>query len=89
MDYLENFVGQIRGFYSLIAVATVYLFLPMFGGAEVVFRRFLVPLSGQYQNMLLHDAYLVKLGVMKDVPEKQRDETMEKAAILFMKKKVQ
>jgi receptor expression-enhancing protein 5/6 len=39
MDYLENFVGSIRGFYSLCLAATIYLFLPMFDGANVVFRR--------------------------------------------------
>ena len=40
MDYLENFVGKIRGFYSLCLAATIYLFLPMFDGANVVFRRY-------------------------------------------------
>jgi hypothetical protein len=45
MDYLENFVANIRGFYSVCAVATLYLWLPMFRGAEVIFRRVLVPLS--------------------------------------------
>ena len=29
MDYLENFVGEIPGFYSLCLCTTVYLFLPM------------------------------------------------------------
>jgi len=29
MDYLENFIGKIRGFYSICLCATVYLFLPM------------------------------------------------------------
>ena len=45
MDYLENFIGHIPGFYSVCSVATLYLFLPMFKGAEVVFRRVLVPLT--------------------------------------------
>jgi hypothetical protein len=29
MDYLEDFIGKIRGFYSICLCATVYLFLPM------------------------------------------------------------
>ena len=29
MDYLENFIGKIPGFYSICLCATVYLFLPM------------------------------------------------------------
>ena len=38
MDYLENFVGGIPGFYSVCMAATIYLFLPLFDGANVVFR---------------------------------------------------
>lgn len=85
MDYLENFVGSIPGFYSLCAVATVYLFLPMFQGAEVVLRRVLVPLSGQYEAMLLRDAYRVRESMLKSVPASQRERVMRKTADLFTK----
>jgi TB2/DP1, HVA22 family len=85
MDYVENFVGGIPGFYSLCAVAVVYLFLPMFNGAEVVFRRVLVPLSGQYENMLLHDAHVVKAGMLKSLPVDQHDRVLEKTAHIFLK----
>jgi hypothetical protein len=44
-------------------IAALFLFLPMFDGANVVFRRVLVPLCGQYEEMLLHDAFLVRKGV--------------------------
>lgn len=83
MDYLENFYGTIPGFYGAIACATVYLFLPVFGGAEIVFRRVLVPISGQYKQMLLHDVYIVKRSVEKAIPENNRDEFMRKCAELF------
>ena len=42
MDYLENFVGRIPGFYSMCLMFTLYLMLPLFRGAEQVrlgFRR--------------------------------------------------
>lgn len=39
MDYLENFVGEIRDFYSICLAATVYLFLPLFQGANVFFAK--------------------------------------------------
>jgi len=87
MDYLENFVGRIRGFYSICAVATIYLFLPMFQGADVIFRRVLVPLAGQYEHLLLHDAYLIKLGMEDSLPSKEHDRVMAKAAALFRKSK--
>jgi hypothetical protein len=86
MDYVENFCGHIRGFYTLCACATLYLFLPMFQGADVVFRRILVPLSGQYENMLLHDAYLVKVGMEESLPVAERARVMALAANVFKQK---
>ena len=55
----------------------------MFDGANVVFRRVLVPLSGQYENMLLHDAYLVRKGMEASIPEKYHDRVFTKAANVF------
>jgi hypothetical protein len=86
MDYLENFVGHIRGFYSICLVTTVYLFLPMFKGAETIFRRVLVPLSGQYENMLLHDAALVRRAIEKSIPPEYHDTVFRKAADVFVSK---
>ncbi|KAL7481821.1 hypothetical protein ACHAW6_007495 [Cyclotella cf. meneghiniana] len=87
MDYLENFIGHIRGFYSICLVATVYLFLPMFNGAETVFRKVLVPLSGQYENMLLRDVHKVQLEMEKLIPAKSRSSVLQKAADIFTKAK--
>eukprot|EP00560_Eucampia_antarctica_P006070 CAMPEP_0197824882 /NCGR_PEP_ID=MMETSP1437-20131217/2084_1 /TAXON_ID=49252 ORGANISM="Eucampia antarctica, Strain CCMP1452" /NCGR_SAMPLE_ID=MMETSP1437 /ASSEMBLY_ACC=CAM_ASM_001096 /LENGTH=347 /DNA_ID=CAMNT_0043424687 /DNA_START=140 /DNA_END=1183 /DNA_ORIENTATION=- len=84
MDYLENFIGSINGFYSICMVATVYLFLPMFSGAQAVFRNILVPLSGQYENMLLRDTYLVKRQMESKIPEDMRDRIFSKAAGIFV-----
>ena len=86
MDYGENFVGRIRGFYSVCAMATLYLFLPMFRGAEVVFRSILVPLSGQYENMLLQDAMAVKMGIEGVIPAEHREGVLQRAAQVFTKK---
>jgi receptor expression-enhancing protein 5/6 len=83
MDYLENFVGSIRGFYSLCALATLYLFLPMFQGADIIFRRVLVPLAVQHENLLLYDAYLVRLDLEQSIPEKQRERVLARAASVF------
>lgn len=87
MDYLENFVGQISGFYSICMAATIYLFLPMFDGANVVFRRVLVPLSGQYENMLLHDTYLVRKDMEKQIPAHYHAVVFKKAADVFIEEK--
>lgn len=88
MDYLETWVGSIRGFYSICLCATVYLFLPMFRGAEVVFRRVLVPLSGQYENMLLRDTLLVRREMEKNIPTPMHKKVMKRAADVFLVDKI-
>jgi len=35
-DFIENFLGQIPGFYTIVIAVTVYLMLPLFRGAEQV-----------------------------------------------------
>lgn len=83
MDYLEHFVGEIRGFYSLCLCATVYLFLPIFKGADVVFRQIIVPITGQYENMHLKDIHLMKVQMLKNIPKESRSAVMAKAAAIF------
>ena len=58
--FSETWLGRIPGFYSLVIFSEVYLMLPMFGGADKVFRNILVPLSGLEEMLLLRDAYLVR-----------------------------
>jgi hypothetical protein len=87
MDYAENFIGHIRGFYSLILVATVYLFLPMLQGAETIFRNILVPLSGQYENLVLLDAYKMRQQIESSIPERHRTAVLQKVAEVFAETK--
>eukprot|EP00547_Thalassionema_nitzschioides_P007795 CAMPEP_0194222776 /NCGR_PEP_ID=MMETSP0156-20130528/33740_1 /TAXON_ID=33649 /ORGANISM="Thalassionema nitzschioides, Strain L26-B" /LENGTH=359 /DNA_ID=CAMNT_0038953703 /DNA_START=63 /DNA_END=1142 /DNA_ORIENTATION=+ len=84
MDYLEELVGGIPGFYSLILVATVYLFLPMFQGANVVFRRVLVPLTGQYEAMLLRDTLMLKREMEASIPKNLVEAVKTKAAQVLL-----
>ena len=56
----------------------------MFNGADAVFRQVLVPLSGQYENMLLHDAYLVRKGMEASIPQEYQDNVFKKAADVFV-----
>jgi len=83
MDYLEHFVGKIRGFYSLCLCATVYLFLPIFKGADVVFRNVIVPLTGQYENMYLKDIHLMKIEMLRKIPKSSKESVLAKAAAIF------
>lgn len=86
MDYIENFLGTIPGFYSLCLCSTVYLFLPMFNGADAIFRNILVPLSGQQEQMYLRDVELMRIEMQKAIPLKVQGTVFAKAAALFAQK---
>ena len=73
MEVLEVYLGWIPGFYTLVIFATVYLMLPMFGGASKVFRKILVPLVGLKELLMLRDAIAVKKKMLRDLdPERAR-----------------
>ena len=86
MDYLENFIGEIRGFYSICLVSTIYLFLPMFRGADVIYRHILIPLTGHQKELILHDTWKVRLRIEKAIPDDSvRSEVLSKASEIFTK----
>lgn len=73
MDLFETWLGRIPGFYTLMIFTTVYLMLPMFRGADKVFRKILVPLAGLQELLLLRDSIQIKKQMLKDLdPERAR-----------------
>ena len=52
-----------------------------------MFLRLIVPLAGQYENMLLHDAYAVRKEMEKSIPGAYHDRVFRKAADLFTARK--
>jgi hypothetical protein len=82
MYVAEHFLGRIPGFYSLIILTTVYLMLPMFQGADKVFRKILVPLAGLQELLLLRDAMAIKKRMLKDL-DPERAAVVEKSIAKF------
>lgn len=71
MDLMETWLGRVPGFYSLVIFANVYLMLPMFRGADKVFRKILVPLAGLQEMLILRDSIQIKKQMLKDLdPER-------------------
>mmetsp|Transcript_42196 Transcript_42196/g.132144 ORF Transcript_42196/g.132144 Transcript_42196/m.132144 type:complete len:310 (+) Transcript_42196:211-1140(+) len=83
MDYAENYIGEVPGFYSLLLCATVYLMLPLFRGADAVFRTVIAPLAGLEENLLLRDAALLREELLEAVPESRRRDVCARAAAIF------
>jgi hypothetical protein len=75
MDVSEDFLGRVPGFYTLIIFTTIYLMLPMFRGADNVFRKVLVPLAGLNELLYLRDSIMIKKQLLRDLPP-------ERAAVL-------
>ena len=73
MDLIETWLGQTTILYCFMILITVYLFLPMFRGADKVFRNILVPLAGLQEMLMLRDAYMIKRQMLKGLdPERAR-----------------
>ena len=73
MDLTETWLGRIPGFYTLVIFTTVYLMLPMFRGADKVFRKILVPIAGVQELLILRDSIQIKKQMLKDLdPERAR-----------------
>jgi hypothetical protein len=82
MQVLEVWLGWIPGFYTLIILSTVYLMLPMFQGADKIFRKVLVPLLGLRELLLLRDAIVVKKNMLRDL-DPERAAVVRKAIAKF------
>ena len=82
MDVSEDFLGRIPGFYTLIIFTTVYLMLPMFRGADKIFRKVLVPLAGLTEMLVLRDAIVIKKQMLKDL-DPERAAAVQKSIAKF------
>jgi len=82
MEFLETWLGKIPGFYTLVILATIYLMLPMFQGADKVFRKILVPLARLQEMLMLRDAIYVKKRMLKDL-DPERAKIVRKAIAKF------
>jgi hypothetical protein len=56
----------------------------MFRGAESVFRRVLVPLTGQYENLLLRDTLMVRREMERSLKKETISAVRVKAAQIFL-----
>lgn len=85
VDFLENFFGFIPGFYTLAIIATVYLMLPLFRGADTVFRSILVPMAGLQELLVRRDAEEIKRQAIADIPPEKRALVLKSIAESFEK----
>jgi len=83
MDFLEEYIGWFPGFYSIFLLSTLYLMLPMFSGAEKLFRHALVPVFGLRKMLLVGDALRVKKEMLRQLPPDQIVALREQIAISF------
>jgi len=86
MDWTQDYIGWIPGFYTFVILASVYLMLPMFEGAKKVYREILVPLTGQQENLILRDALKLNEEILKKVPEDRRTKVQAMLADTFSTK---
>ena len=84
MTLVERAAGAPLGLYTACLATTLYLMLPMFNGADVVFRNVLVPLAGQREALLLKDAKTLAKNMVKQLPASRHGEAGEAIAEAFL-----
>jgi len=71
-DVIDDFVGKIPGFYTIIIGLTIYLMLPLFRGSDKVFRTILVPLAGLQELLVRRDAEEIKRTALQEIAPERR-----------------
>ena len=82
MVLTEDILAWIPGFYALAVTSAIYLMLPMFSGADQVFRKFLVPLFGLEKEVAKGDVGRIVAKISRKVPESQQDEFREELSAI-------
>lgn len=83
MDWTEEYLGFIPGYYIAVIFAELYLMIPIVNGADKVFRKVLVPLAGQHKMLVLRDAVLVKKAMLQNIHEKHHKNLKKRIVELF------
>uniref|UniRef100_A0A7S2GF49 Receptor expression-enhancing protein n=1 Tax=Haptolina brevifila TaxID=156173 RepID=A0A7S2GF49_9EUKA len=68
----EDILSYIPGYYALAVSAAVYLMLPMFRGADQIFRNLLVPLFRLQKQLALADVARIAANISKGVPKEEQ-----------------
>ena len=84
MTLVERTAGSPLGLYTACLASTLYLMLPMFNGADVIFRNVLVPIAGQREALLLKDAKTLAKSMIKQLPASRHGEAGEAIAEAFL-----
>lgn len=85
MEFLEQWLGAVPGFYILMLFCTAYLMVPLFYGAEKIYRTVLVPIAGLQDLLAYRDALAVKKEIEDQIPKERRAELKGRIAELFLK----
>ncbi len=84
MNLVDGILEIIPGFYSVVLLTTVWLMLPMFRGADRVFRQVLVPALGMQAALIKHDAARLAKDIMSKLPHDKRQVLSQEVAALFL-----
>ncbi len=82
-EYAEKFLGSVPFFYTIMIGATLYLMLPMFDGANKIFRNVLVPLAGLEEFLVKRDAAELKRLTLSAIPPERRKMVLQSMSDTF------
>ena len=84
MTLVERVAGAPLGLYTACLGTTLYLMLPLFNGADAVFRHVLVPIAGQREALLLKDAKTLAKTMIRQLPASRHGVAGEAVSRAFL-----
>lgn len=84
VGFVEDFLGFFPGFYTVMIALTIYLMLPLFRGADEVFRNILVPIAGLHELLVRRDAEVLKKQALADVPHERRAHVLKEISASYL-----
>jgi len=74
---------DMQSYYLVFAVLMIYLMLPLFRGAEQVFRSILVPWAGLDEMLIIYDSHRIKMATMQRLPTQRKKHVLRMISTSF------
>jgi hypothetical protein len=84
IQFLDEFIGKVPGFYVAFLFATAYLMVPLFQGADKIYRSVFVPVFGLHRELFLRDAMVMKRSLEERIPKETHSSFKKELADVFL-----
>ena len=74
---------NVQSFYFFVLFIMIYLMLPLFRGADDVFRSILIPYAGLEEMLMIYDSHKLKVAAIHLLPQSRKKQVLRMIATSF------